>query len=327
MAASETWAGSGHRLAGESELDQKLEAAQAALLARHAPETRVRRLAWSQGSTQVLELGEGPPLLLVHGAISDACAWVPILPELARSHRVFAVDLPGNGLADPFDYTAVNMLELAGAFLGEVLDGLGLRRVDIAAHSMGGLWSVTFAIEAPDRVSRLALVGSPLGLNLSLPLPFRALIEAARLPLIGRRLARRMLSIPSREANRKFWGQMGVVHPERVDDTLLDEDMASVHRNAESQLGLVLSFGEGGRSAARLRLILGERWDSLHVPTVFLWGEGDRFFGGPDKGEAVAARNPNLRVVRIPDAGHFVWIDDPDRVVRELERFLATDSA
>ena len=86
----------------------------------------------------------------------------------------------GHGLAQPFDYAAVDMLELARRFLREVLDALGLRTANIAANSMGGLWSVAFAIDAPDRVSRLALVGAPLGVNLSLPLPFRALIYGRR---------------------------------------------------------------------------------------------------------------------------------------------------
>jgi len=323
MAATETQADSRQRSGGGSELDQQLETAQAALLARYAPDTRVRRVRWSQGETQVLELGAGPPLLLVHGAMSDACVWVPILPELARQHRVFAVDLPGHGLADPFDYTAVDMLEVAGAFLRDIVDALGLRTANIAANSMGGLWSVLFAIDAPDRVSRLALVGAPLGVNLSLPTPFWVLIHALRLPLIGRPLARRMMSIPTREANRKFWGQIGVVHPERLDDTLLDEDVASARRNADSHLGLVRSFGKGGKVDAKRRLILGERWQSLKVPTVILWGERDRFFGGPQEGEAIAARNPNIRVIRLADSGHILWIDDPDRVVGEIERFVA----
>jgi pimeloyl-ACP methyl ester carboxylesterase len=323
MAASETRADSKRRFNGGSELDRQLEAAQGALLARYAPDTRVHRLAWSQGETQVLELGTGPPLLLVHGAISDACAWVPILPELARHHRVFAVDLPGHGLADPFDYTAVDMLEVAGGFLRSIIDALGLNTANIAANSMGALWSVRFAIDAPDRVSRLALVGAPLGMNLSLPTPFQMLIYARRLPLIGRPLTRRMMLASTREANRKIWGQIGVVHPERLDDALLDEDIASVRRNIDTHLGLIHSFGRGGKVDAKRRLILGERWQSLKVPTVFLWGERDRFFGGPDKGEAIAARNPNLRVIRFADSGHFVWLDDPDGVVGEIQRFVA----
>lgn len=303
-----------------TEMDRQVEEAQAALISRYAPDTRVRRLRWSQGETQVLELGAGPPLLLIHGAMGDACGWVPILPELARGRRVLAIDLPGHGLADPFDYTSVDMLELARTFLKEILDALELPRVDIAANSMGGLWSVVFAIDQPDRVSRLALVGAPLGVNLALPLQFRLLVRVIRLPLIGRPLARRMLSIPTRESNRKFWGQILVVHPERLDDTLLDADMVGASRNASSHLGVLRCFAD-----SRSRLILGERWQTLSVPTVFLWGERDRFFRGPTEGEALAARNPKLRVVRIADAGHIVWIDDPDSIVDEIDRFLSTE--
>src|SRR5262245_63985580 len=83
-----------------SDMDRSLDVAQAALLARHAPGTRVRRVGWSQGETQVLELGTGTVLLLVHGALGDGFAWVPILSSLARKHHLLVVDLPGHGLAD-----------------------------------------------------------------------------------------------------------------------------------------------------------------------------------------------------------------------------------
>jgi pimeloyl-ACP methyl ester carboxylesterase len=123
----------------------ELEAAQAALLARYAPETQVRRVSWSEGETQVLELGDGPPLLLVHGGGDAAFEWVPILEPLGRRHRVLAVDRPGHGLADPYDYRGVQLLPHAATFLREILDALELDRVDVAANSMGGLWSVALA--------------------------------------------------------------------------------------------------------------------------------------------------------------------------------------
>ncbi len=87
-----------------NDLDGRLEAAQAAVLDRLAPGTRARRVRWSRGETRVLELGDGPPLVLVHGFMDNAALWAPILGALAARHRVIAVDLPGHGLADPFDY-------------------------------------------------------------------------------------------------------------------------------------------------------------------------------------------------------------------------------
>jgi hypothetical protein len=63
----------------DAEMDRQVKAAQATLLAQHAPDTRVRRALWSQDETQVLELRDGPPLLLVHGGRDGAFEWVPIL--------------------------------------------------------------------------------------------------------------------------------------------------------------------------------------------------------------------------------------------------------
>src|SRR5262245_64326026 len=128
-------------------LDSQLEKAQAALLDRFAPDTLVRRIRWSQGTTQLLDLGTGAPLLYVHGGLGGAFEVVPILEALAENHRVLAVDRPGHGLADPFDYRGVDLLEHARTFLGDVLDAVELPTVDLVANSMGALWSVAFAID------------------------------------------------------------------------------------------------------------------------------------------------------------------------------------
>ena len=153
----------------EKELDRELAKAQAALLARYAPDTRVRRIRWSQGEIQLFELGNGAPLLYVHGGLGGAYEVVPILAALAENHRVLAIDRPGHGLADPFDYHGVDLLDHARTFLGDILDALELPTVDVMANSMGALWSVAFAIEAPSRVSRLALVGAPAGHKRQVP--------------------------------------------------------------------------------------------------------------------------------------------------------------
>jgi alpha-beta hydrolase superfamily lysophospholipase len=65
----------------------------------------------------------------------------------------------------------------------------------------------------------------------------------------------------------------------------------------------------------------------LSVPTLFLKGERDVFVRPKvEKAwEAIAAGNPNVHVVGIPDAGHLPWIDDPERVVAEIVRFLTME--
>jgi len=301
-----------------SDLDRPLEEAQAALLARFAPETRVRRVRWSGGETQVLELGEGRPLLLVHGGGDAAYEWVPIMPALARHWRVLAVDRPGHGLADPFDYDRVDILGHASLFLGSVLDALALPAADIVANSIGGLWAVAFALEHSDRVAGLVLAGHPPGVTRQVPLPLRVL----GLPIVGKPIGRVVLGKPSREGNRKFWGEALVAHPERLPDELLDVDVEHMRRNRDSVLSLVRRVvGPGG---VRRELMLGDRWQQLSVPTLFVYGDRDSFVSSRVAAawEAIAAGNARVRIVRTPGAGHLPWLDEPDAVLGEIERFL-----
>jgi pimeloyl-ACP methyl ester carboxylesterase len=304
----------------ESELDRELEKAQAALLARFAPETRVRRIRWSQGETQLYELGTGPPVLYVHGGLGGAYEVVSILAALAETRRVLVVDRPGHGLADPYDYRGIDLLDHGRTFLRGVVDALELPTVDVVANSLGALLSVAFALDAPGRVSRLALVGAPFGIMRRPPL----LMLPLGLPLIGRPLGRYLFSNATRDGSRKFFGHVLVEHPERVDDRLLDVDVAHTRRNVESLLSLIACIADWRRLGYRRELVLGERWRALTMPTLLVWPEHDAF-GSPENGEALVATNRNLRLVRLPGAGHLPWIDDPDTVLVEIEGFLATE--
>ena len=109
-------------------------------------------------------------------------------------------------------------------------------------------------------------------------------------------------------------------HPERVDDLVLDFDVANMRRNVESMVSLIACIADWRRLGYRRELILGERWRALTMPTLLLWPEHDAF-GSQEKGEALVATNPELRLVRITGAGHNAWIDDPETVVAEIERF------
>src|SRR5260370_2128911 len=101
------------------------------------------------GKARVIEAGSGTPVLFVHGGGGFAGHWLPLLAHVS-GHRMIALDRPGCGLSDGFDYSSVDDIRgHAVTFLGAVLDALGLDRARIVANSMGCLWSFALAPHRP----------------------------------------------------------------------------------------------------------------------------------------------------------------------------------
>ncbi|MYV46593.1 alpha/beta hydrolase [Streptomyces sp. SID2888] len=97
---------------------------------------------------------DAPPLVLLHALGEDATDWEVVVPALARSRRVYALDLRGHGRSDwPGEYS----LELMQTDVLRFLDALGLGPVDLIGHSMGGIVAYLLAENCPQRVSRLVL--------------------------------------------------------------------------------------------------------------------------------------------------------------------------
>jgi pimeloyl-ACP methyl ester carboxylesterase len=289
----------------------ELERAQRSLLDSLIPEATVRRIAWSQGETQVIEAGNGPPLFFVHGGFGQATEWIPLWPHLVRHHRLIAVDRPGHGLADPYDYRGVDTLELGVTFLVGILDALGLEQTTLVGNSMGGRWGLELALRRPDRLARLILVGAPAGSRRRVPLPLLAL----RWP-VTRPLMRRVFRRSDPNGVRRFFGQVLVTHPERLPEEFVVAKAAGQRRNHSSMLSFATRVMTYWSIHPDLRMT--GRWREVQVPVHFLWGDADAF-DSPETGRAAASEIPaGARITTIPGAGHLPWLDEPEAVASAI---------
>jgi pimeloyl-ACP methyl ester carboxylesterase len=250
----------------------------------------------------------------VHGGLGEAFQWAPLFPLLARKYRLIAVDRPGHGLADPFDYRGVSVRAHACEFLRGMLDALHLPSAPIVGTSMGGLWALSLALAHPERVSHLVLIGSPAGAVRSLPFMLRlGTLPGCRL------IAAQMMARPTRYSVRELWSRLLVAHAERLDDDFLDLCVASQIRNYPSWLGLidvaVNFFG------IRPELLLEAHWARLQPPTTLVWGERDAW-ASLKVAEKIVAAHPKIRLIRVADAGHAPWFDDPPAVAHAVETAL-----
>jgi len=246
-----------------------------------------------------LELGEGDgaPVLLVHGFGADLNTWMFTQPALAATRRAVALDLPGHG-GSVKDVGAGNAEGLTDAVEG-VREALGIERVHLVGHSMGGAIAALAALRRPERVASLTLIASA-GLGPEINGSFiDGFVHASR-----RREAVEVLGL--------LVDDPALVSRAMVEDVLrykrLDGVAPALAKIAEAWFG-------GGRQS----LDLTGRIGTLTMPVQLVWGRNDRIIPVAH-GEALAARLP----VHILDAaGHLPHMEKAGEVNRLIERFIS----
>lgn len=292
--------------------------AERAVWARYGvtPTERVVHLAKLGLGVRVLELGEGDPVLFVHGGGAVASLWAPIFSGW-RGGRVIAIDRPGHGLSDTFDYRGVDLRRHAVDVLEGVLDALGIERVKVVANSMGGLWSFWLALDRPARVARMVQLGCPaLLLDTSAPFALRLMCN----PWLGRLMMR--LEPPSAKSSRTLFARLGH-DPATLADELYDLNTAAGRMPDFPKAWLSLLSRVLTLRGARLPLTR-EDLRKVTQPVLFLWGAHDPF-GGVDAAERACKIMPKASL-EVLGTGHCPWLDAAEACRAATERFWVDGS-
>ena len=258
--------------------------------------------------------GSGPVVVLIHGILGSRRSWARLVSLLERDFTVIAPDLFGEGdsARSGRDYT----LGGHAGRLRDLLDALGIERVTLVGHSLGGGVAMQFAWLFPERCERLVLISSGgLGRELALILRAPTLPGAGWvLPLIstpwlrwgGERLARQLGRFGMRSSAdlEELW--RGYV-------SLGD---AEVRRAFLTTIRTVADLG--GQSISAL-----ERLPALaHLPTLLVWGARDRLIPVAH-GVAGHQAIPGSRLEVFERAGHAPHLRDPRRFAGLLREFVA----
>lgn len=255
------------------------------------------------------ELGEGPPVLLLHGWPTSSFLWRDVMPPIARENRVIALDLPGfGGSAKPLD-GLYDFDRFASAIDG-FLDALGVDTVALAGHDIGGPIALDWALRNPERTTRLAL------LNTLVYPEFSETVTAFISALSNPDTRDGFTSAAGLEFAMRF-GLADESHLtpdviERVTRPFGDDDS----RLALAKAGIELEVERFAEIARAL--------PELSVPLRVVYGEQDRIL--PDIAETVARLKrdvPHAEVTSLPHAGHFLQEEAGAEVGELLASFFA----
>jgi pimeloyl-ACP methyl ester carboxylesterase len=259
--------------------------------------------------------GHGPAVLFIHGIGDDSATWLGVLDPLADDFTVIAPDLLGHGgSASPrADYSVAAY----ACGMRDLLATLGIERVTVVGHSLGGGVAMQFAYQFPDRCERLVLVGSG-GIGPGVhPLLRIAAAPGADLfmPLVGSPPVRMLLRTFSDPLRRM--GGIGL-----GDDLAYVIDKYTRLLESESRQSFLRTLRSVVDWRGQVVNMLDRCYLAEGVPTMLVWGGRDHVIPTSQAATAHKAM-PGSRLEVFEGAGHFPHHSDPDRFLAVLREFLA----
>lgn len=272
-------------------------------------------LHWTEvrgARVRYVDMGEGSPIVFVHGLGGCWENWLEQLPHFARSHRVVALDLPGFG-DSPMPPWEIS-IEAHGRLVHDFCEQLGADPCALVGNSMGGFIAAEASTRERDLVDKLVLV-SAAGISHARmrrePAAAAARVASAAAPLLLR-----LQEGSIRRPGLRIAAFGGVFHrPHRLRPELLWEQ----YKGAMSSPG----FLDAVRGLVGYDIL--DRLTDVDDPTLIVWGRNDRVVS-PADARGFARRLRNSRVVIFDRCGHVPQMERPVRFNRLLEEFLAERS-
>ena len=259
--------------------------------------------------------GEGPVVLFIHGILGSQQQWSHLVDVMDDDHRMVLPDLFGHGeSAKPMgDYS----LSSHAATMRDLLDHLGVDRVTLVGHSLGGGIAMQFFYLFPERVERLVLVSSGgLGREVNVALRAATLPGAAQvLSVAASATVLSQVEALGKAASKAGWRP-------GADISAIWKGFSSLGDRESRRAFLATTravIDIGGQSISAHDHLEG----SLPIPTLIVWGSKDHMIPA-SHARSVEESLPECQVEIFDGAGHFPHLDDPDRFARVLREFIAS---
>ena len=270
-----------------------------------------RRVELPGAEVNYVEIGQGPPVVLVHGLSGCWQNWLENLPHFGRSHRTIALDLPGFG--DSPEPSWKIDIPAYGRLLHDFCEKLGVDgNAALIGNSMGGFVATEAVIEQPGRFEHLVLV-SAAGITYARARNEPAAMLGRVAQVTGPILARfnRIGLVRPRARQVAFRGLFR--YPNRLRPELLWEQVEPALRSPGTADALRALFGYDVR----------DRLTEIEIPTLIVWGFNDRIVP-VQAALSYKRRVPNSRLEIFERTGHLPQLERPARFNALVDEFLAS---
>lgn len=260
---------------------------------------------------EYVEIGEGEPLLFVHGISGSWHNWLETLPHAGRTHRAIALGLPGFG-GCPMPSWPIDMHSY-GRFVHDFCEKLGIERAAaLVGHSMGGLIAAEAVLSGPRRFDRLVLVSAAGLMNTWRPRE-RGMLTAFAWDVGGASVGRLASTIVRRPGTRYLTFRTFMHSPNELRPELLWEQVNSAVP--------CTGFSDAMRTA--IEYDARDRLAEIDIPTLIVWGAEDLIIP-VGAAHSYKRRLPSARLEVFEETGHIPQLEQPARFNALLDEFLAS---
>ncbi|MCU0463485.1 MAG: alpha/beta hydrolase [Anaerolineae bacterium] len=269
------------------------------------------------GTIDYDEVGEGYPLVLLHGALSNTNTWRKVIPGLSRHFRCIMPTLPLGGHRRPIHATT----PITGRYIADLLhqftQALHLDQFALLGNDTGGAYAQIFTSLHPERVSHLILTNCD-GLEVFPPKLFATLPLGVRVWGFTGLMALAMRSPALAKSNLILGALTSTLDGRTLQSDYLHEFMTqpAVRRDFK-----MLALGWDSRET----LAAAEQLKRFEKPVLLVWGLDDKALFPLSLGERIAAIFPNARLETVAGASTYIQEDRPGDLVATIEGFLVTD--
>ncbi len=260
--------------------------------------------------------GSGPDAVLIHGANLGWGQWYVTIANLAQTHTVWAVDLPGSGKSSPLDFYSLNfnkhLIEPVKSFLNEKKIRHGL----VIGHSLGA-WVALKLMTLDHSLFDKAVLVSPVGFSKNTPLRYK---------LIGLRWLANLLAKTAVKPTRKNIENF-LKTPLRQKNVLISEFIdyyfESISKNKHGHPFNLLNRMSGFRKVSP-ELVFGEEISHIKQPIMIIGGEFDPVVPLNSKQLKAISRLPNVKIKILKDTGHVPPLEKSMEFHKILSNFIKT---
>jgi len=272
----------------------------------HETETLGTSIAWA-------EMGDGEPLILLHGLADSHRTWRRAAPILAEHFRCLMPDLPGYGNSGRPD--APYTLSWHSQVLCSWMDSIGIGKAHFCGHSFGSGVSQWMLLEHRDRIDRLALISAGgFGREVYIGLRF------ASFPLLGRKISPLFMRFIAPAALKLSPKTFGNIEPEEREYFIKVSRLPGSDRAFQRSLENVINFfGQQMQTIDRAHEI------SDMPPIALFWGSDDPIIPARHGLDAIS-RSEGITLTIYEGCGHFPHLDAPEKLSRDLIDFLKDPS-